>query len=106
MIKSKCCNDAVFSFENKGRKKFICKSCGLGQPQINEKKMECVICEKEIDEAWEEHVASGCKDSSFYRGHNAMPVSEGRCCSECNFKVVLPERLKLFFENQEKDDNR
>lgn len=25
-------------------------------------------------------------------GHNAWPVNEGRCCSECNRNVVLPKR--------------
>jgi len=26
-------------------------------------------------------------------GHNAQPVREGRCCDECNSKVVFPMRV-------------
>lgn len=27
-------------------------------------------------------------------GHNATPVSAGRCCNACNGRVVIPARLK------------
>lgn len=27
-------------------------------------------------------------------GNNAQPVNNGRCCDECNFKVVIPIRIK------------
>ena len=40
--------------------------------------MKCVICGKPI---------------KGY-GHNAMPIKEGRCCDECNIKVVIPKRIK------------
>lgn len=26
--------------------------------------------------------------------HNAQPVNDGRCCIICNYKVVLPARIK------------
>lgn len=26
-------------------------------------------------------------------GHNAEPVTEGRCCGRCNYNVVLPARI-------------
>lgn len=26
-------------------------------------------------------------------GNNAYPVNDGRCCDECNFKVVIPRRF-------------
>ncbi len=26
-------------------------------------------------------------------GDNAEPVNSGRCCSDCNYKVVIPARL-------------
>lgn len=32
----------------------------------------------------------------FRNSHNAMPVKEGRSCEDCNYKVVFPERIKLF----------
>lgn len=38
----------------------------------------CVICDKEIKDLY---------------GHNAQPKAEGLCCSECNFRVVIPARL-------------
>ena len=28
-------------------------------------------------------------------GHNPEPVSDGRCCDECNLNVVLPYRIML-----------
>lgn len=38
---------------------------------------KCVICKKPIEGY----------------GNNAEPVRPGRCCDECNWKVVLPLRL-------------
>lgn len=29
-------------------------------------------------------------------GNNALPVSEGRCCDECNYAYVIPVRMELF----------
>ena len=29
-------------------------------------------------------------------GHNSVPVKEGRCCDECNVKVVIPTRTHFF----------
>lgn len=26
-------------------------------------------------------------------GNNAQPVNNGRCCDECNIKVVIPRRI-------------
>lgn len=29
-------------------------------------------------------------------GHNPFPIKEkGRCCPECNYKIVAPKRLSL-----------
>ena len=41
------------------------------------KKKRCSICGKEYDGY----------------GNNAQPVNSGRCCDECNEKVVIPTRL-------------
>jgi hypothetical protein len=46
--------------------------------------VECSICGGPID------VPPG---STWTRGHNAQPVNDGRCCSECNNGVVLPLRI-------------
>ena len=45
---------------------------------LNEEKQVCCICGKEY---------------TGY-GNNAEPVCSGRCCDECNTKVVIPERFK------------
>ena len=45
--------------------------------------MECSICKDEIipdSNGWNE-------------GHNAEPVNQGRCCTNCNDTVVIPARL-------------
>ena len=26
--------------------------------------------------------------------HNASPINNGFCCTKCNVKIVIPERLK------------
>jgi len=37
-----------------------------------------------------------CLCGGTYRnfGHNAAPLSDGRCCDDCNYTKVLPERLR------------
>ena len=35
--------------------------------------------------------------SGWTGGHNAEPVNDGRCCSECNSRVVIPARLALIY---------
>jgi hypothetical protein len=45
--------------------------------------MKCVICKDVIRPEW--HGWKG--------GHNAEPVATGRCCSICNWTVVIPTRL-------------
>jgi len=43
--------------------------------------MKCVICGKEIKDKF---------------GHNPYPIAmEGRCCSDCNYSLVIPARLKI-----------
>ena len=49
--------------------------------------MKCNICglEIEID-----------ADGKWDGGHNADPITEGRCCERCNFALVIPARLREF----------
>jgi hypothetical protein len=49
--------------------------------------MKCVICKEKIE----------VEDSGWKDGNNAKPVADGRCCNECNYKVVIPARLELMF---------
>ena len=39
----------------------------------------CSICGKHIENEF---------------SHNAQPVNDGRCCIICNYKTVLPTRIK------------
>jgi len=36
-----------------------------------------------------------CNQTIFGYGHNAQPVTNGRCCEVCNTTKVLPARMKL-----------
>ena len=40
----------------------------------------CVICSKKI--------------LTILDSNNAQPVSDGRCCNECNADQVIPQRIK------------
>jgi hypothetical protein len=40
----------------------------------------CSICQNDFTDEW---------------GNNAWPVNDGRCCYECDLKVVLPARIRL-----------
>ena len=45
--------------------------------------MKCSICTSEID----------VQANGYAEGHNAMPISRGRCCTKCNDTVVFRMRL-------------
>jgi hypothetical protein len=47
--------------------------------------MKCSICEKEIP----------VKPYGWSEGHNAWPITEGRCCDQCNRERVIPARLRM-----------
>lgn len=36
-------------------------------------------------------------------GNNAQPVNNGRCCDECNIKIVVPRRFQDTKNRREKD---
>lgn len=56
--------------------------------------MKCCLCGDELKvEAL----------SGWDSGNNAQPVMEGRCCDECNMRVVIPRR---FNEAREWEANR
>ena len=44
----------------------------------------CVICKHPI----------GVDRNGWDGGHNAEPVTEGRCCEECNWNHVVPARFR------------
>ena len=54
--------------------------------------MKCCMCENEID-----------VQGTWEGGHNAEPAATGRCCSTCNYTVVLPLRIKGVFPTGDKE---
>ena len=46
--------------------------------------MKCILCKYEIE----------VEISGWSEGHNAQPLAEGRCCSDCNEFDVLPARIQ------------
>ena len=51
---------------------------------------QCSICHRPID------VGPG----GWTGGHNASPVNDGRCCTDCNQLVVIPARIELMFKKK------
>jgi len=51
------------------------------------KKLKCSICKEEHGDRF---------------GHNADPINDGRCCAVCNTTVVVPMRLRIFFDSIDK----
>ena len=47
--------------------------------------MKCSICTSEID----------VQANGYEGGHNAFPISNGRCCTKCNDTEVVPMRIAL-----------
>lgn len=51
--------------------------------------MKCCICKEEIEKQYTEK-----GEVLWDKGNNASPIEEGgRCCSDCNAKVVVPARM-------------
>lgn len=65
--------------------------------------MICCICSKEFDEF--EKVELAGQEWIAYSGHNPSPVKEeGRCCTKCNFEVVIPARLELITKQEKQNE--
>ncbi len=52
-------------------------------------KVRCSICKGNIKPLRDED-----GEVVWIHGNNAQPVNDGRCCDDCNWNVVIPERLK------------
>ena len=50
---------------------------------------DCCICGNNIDAM----VNPDTGKEIWTKGHNALPVKDGRCCSDCNNKIVVPLRI-------------
>ena len=51
--------------------------------------LNCSICKAKIDEQFTKNA----NKVYWSEGHNAEPINDGRCCSECNAWIVIPKRL-------------
>ena len=60
-----------------------------GQHKQGRKKpaMRCSICGFPID----------IQPGGWTLGHNAQPVNNGRCCTQCNSDVVIPARMRAMY---------
>lgn len=54
---------------------------------------------------YKEYICSICGKNFEPIGHNAEPVNDGRCCTKCNYGVVLPERLKRLYDQTTEDQD-
>ena len=67
--------------------------------------MKCSICHGDIDK---QRLPNG--EVYWDKGHNAWPINEGQCCSDCNTLEVIPARLKQFGliieQNEVQNDTR
>ena len=61
--------------------------------------MKCSICGYDI----EPDMVDG--KVAWDQGHNAAPVNDGRCCTTCNYTIVVPRRIKDCF-NDNKTEQR
>ena len=48
-----------------------------------------------------EQVCSICGKPYTGYGNNAQPINDGRCCDECNAKVVIPKRIERFYKGEQ-----
>ena len=53
--------------------------------------MKCSICTSEID----------VQANGYKGGHNAFPLSNGRCCTKCNDTEVVPMRMAFVVSGRE-----
>ena len=51
--------------------------------------LNCSICKEKIDE----QIIKNTNKVYWTEGHNAEPINDGRCCTECNNNVVIPFRV-------------
>ena len=50
----------------------------------------CSICQKPIEP----------EPSGWAGGHNAEPINEGRCCRDCNDRIVIPARIVAIYRKE------
>ena len=56
--------------------------------------MKCSICKDKVDVLKDGDVII------WDKGHNAEPINNGRCCSQCNDTIVVPKRINDFYASR------
>ena len=56
---------------------------------VGKAKQFCVLCRDALDVLYKNGIAI------WTDGHNAEPMSSGRCCNYCNDTKVIPARIRL-----------
>ena len=59
----------------------------------------CCICNRNIDAMVDPNTGK----EVWTEGHNAEPVTDGRCCSDCNNQVVVPVRMMKLISSKLQD---
>jgi|TARA_X000001382_G_scaffold41093_1_gene27583 hypothetical protein len=54
--------------------------------------LECCICHKQIKPKYLGKDNDG-NDHYWEEGNNALPIHDGKCCDDCNVKIVVPARF-------------
>jgi len=64
---------------------------------MEENREPCSLCPGVID--WQ--IEPGTGRVYWKEGHNAWPLSDGKCCSMCNELRVIPARIVEMYRNKE-----
>ena len=59
--------------------------------------LDCCLCGDKIDE---QVIKTGAKTVIWAEGHNASPLKNGKCCTECNMSKVVPFRIICSLESK------
>ena len=59
----------------------------------------CCICNEKIDAMVDPKTGK----EIWTEGHNAEPVADGRCCSDCNNNIIVPFRMMKLISSKLQD---
>ena len=58
--------------------------------------LDCSLCDGKIE--LQRNPMTG--EIYWSEGHNAQPLSDGRCCSACNTTKVIPARIQSIIQHR------
>lgn len=65
---------------------------------------ESKVLKEDLDD--DKHICVICGKEYEGYGNNAEPVADGKCCDECNWTVVIPERIKQIGLKEDVEGNK